>query len=257
MSRPPLALVGLAALALAGCLVSPLPEEEALELRLELPASGVRTPSAAFSPWDLQGLFHLEKFPKLVRVAVESQDYELTNGTWPDPSRGIGEGEGADGAVTVELSVPAGSGRRLRALGYLVDAEGEVKVYRELAPLTLSLVAGKVSEATLPMTAHPRGQVAFTVRCETGNQDPFQPFEVALVDAKALVMHPARRLAVDEVGALKVTIPAPVGRPHWTRITLRNASLGQFMALDVRKPTYVVASEGETAVVDLVVPCAL
>ncbi len=248
-------LAALCVLCASGCFVSPF-EEEILSLRLELPPGAQRTASAAFSPWDLQGLFHLEKFPKLVRVAVESQDYELKTGTWPDPARGIGAGEAEDGAVQLELSVPAGSGRRLRALGYLVDAAGAVKVYREQAPLPLTLVPGTQSEATLPLVSHPSGQVELTVRCETGNQGPWLPFEVSLVDAKALVMHAPRRLELDATGALKVTIAAPVGRPHWTRVALRNASLAQLAYLDVRKPTYVVAAEGEKAVVDLPVSCA-
>ena len=248
-----LLLAPLAALA-AGCFVSPLPEET-LSLRLELPPSGERQASATFSPWDPQGLFHMEKFPKLVRVAVESQDYELKTGTWPDPALGIGAGEGEDGSVGVELSVPAGSDRRLRALGYLLDGTGAVRVYREATPLTLSLIAGKQAEATLPMVVHPSGSVALTVRCETGNQEPWQPIEVSLVDAKAFVMHTPRRLGLDTTGALKVTIAVPIGRPHWTRVTLKNASLEQLTVLDVRKPTYSVTTEGETAAVDLPIPC--
>jgi hypothetical protein len=255
IAGPLVAALPLALLA-AGCLVSPLEETELLRLRLELPPAGERAATASFSPWDPQGLFHLDRFPKLVRVAVESQDYELRTGTWPDPQLGIGAGEAADGAVGVELLVPAGSGRRLRALGYLLGLDGEVHVYREEAPLALSLVAGQASEATLPMAGHPGGLVELTVRCETGTQEAWQPFEVSLVDAKALVIHPARQLLADGNGALKVTIAAPVGRPHWTRLTLRNTSLGQLTTLDVRKPTYVVGVAGETAVVDLPIPCA-
>jgi len=91
MSRPALLSLRLALLALllpllGGCLVSPLPDEDELRIELALPPSGVRSPEATFTPWDSQGLFHLEKFPKLVRVAVESQDYELRTGTWPGPS---------------------------------------------------------------------------------------------------------------------------------------------------------------------------
>jgi hypothetical protein len=245
---------------LAGCLVSPLDDElAAVELRLDLPPAP-RQAFETFNPWDQQGLFHLEKFGKLVRVAVEAQDYELRTGTWPDPARGIGDGEASDGTVGVRLLVPAGAGRRLRGLGYLVApdpklAVDQVLVYREETPLDLELVAGRVSEATLALRPHPMGTVEITARCEHGTIDPYQPFQVALVDARALVIHPSRTLAKDASEALKATLEVATGRPHWVRVTLRSGD--KLKLMDVRKPTFSLAAAGDKAVVDLPLPCDL
>jgi hypothetical protein len=208
-----------------------------------------------YTPWNRRGLFELEKFPKLVRVAVEVQDYELTSATWPDPDRGIGSGEGAGGEVQIELRVPAGTGRRVRGLGFVTDG-ARVQTYQEQAPLSLDLVAGKPADLTLPLVPHEAGAAEVTVRCETGNQGPWLPIQIAPVDAKALVLYPPRNLTADANQALQVLLEGmPVGRPHQTRIVLRNRTSGKLGELYLLKPTFTVMQSKEKLAATLVVPC--
>lgn len=251
-------LLGPAALLLlshlvAGCFVEPLPEEPSrLFLQVDsLPAA--RRAASTFNPWDAQGLFHLEKWPKLVKAIVEAQDFTLASGTWPDPQRGVGLGESDTGEVSVELEVPAGAGRRLRALAFVVMS-GDVFVYREERPLELDLVAGASSEARLRMVPHEAGQVELTVRCEQGNTGPWIPTEAALCDATGFVLTPPRPLKPTMVGSLTARFEkAPVGRPQWVRLTVSNGQ--QYLIVDQRQPTFSVARPGESRYVEVVIPC--
>jgi hypothetical protein len=253
LSRGPFPAAFLLPLLIGGCFVEPLAEEPSrLSLQVDsLPPA--RRAAATFSPWDAQGLFHLEKWPKLVKAIVEAQDFTLASGTWPDPPRGVGLGESDTGEVSIELEVSAGSGRRLRALGFVVMA-GEVFVYREEKPLELDLVAGASSEASLRMVPHETGQIELTVRCEQGNTGPWLPTEAALCDATAFVLTPPRPLKSTLVGSLTARFEqAPVGRPQWVRLTVSNGQ--QYLIVDQRKPTFSVARAGESRYVEVVIPC--
>jgi hypothetical protein len=245
------------ALLLAGCFVQSREEATQIELTVGSLPSG-RGPSSSFAPWDSQGLFHLEDyppgFPKLVRVAVETQDYTLTTGTWPDPQLGIGEGEKPGGEVSLTLEVPAGAGRRLTALGFVL-MNGEVFPFHEDKPLALELAAGSTTEATLTLVPHPVGTVALTARCEEGNTQKWEPTEVALVDAKAFVLQPAQQLQLDPyTGSLTAIFPrVPVGRPHWVRLTVSNGQV--FTYVDKRSPTFSVSNAAELQPVTVTIPC--
>jgi hypothetical protein len=247
----------LANLLLVGCFVQSREEATQLELTVGSLPPG-RGPTASFAPWDSQGLFHLEDyppgFPKLVKVSVETQDYTLTTGTWPDPQLGVGEGEKPGGEVSLTLEVPAGAGRRLSALGFVI-INGEVFPFHEDQPLALDLQAGNTTEATLNMVPHPVGTVEITTRCEEGNLLPWQPTEVALVDAKAFVLQPAAQLQVDEFsGSLTAVFQrVPVGRPHWVRLTVSNGTL--FTYIDKRTPTFTVSNQAELQPVTVAIPC--
>ena len=252
------ALLATLPLLAAGCFVESRPEPPSqLELTVgSLPLS--RQPAANFAPWDTQGLFHLDNnppgFPKLVQVSVETQDFTLATGSWPDPQLGVGEGEKPGGAVSLSLDVPAGAGRRLTALGFVI-VDDAVVAYHESAPLSLDLPAGNTTEATLDMAPLPVGTAEITARCEEGNGEPWEPTEVALVDAKAFVLHPAGQLEVNhDTGALKVTFSnVPLGRPHWVRLTVSNGQL--YTYIDKRTPTFSVSSSTEVLPVDVAIAC--
>jgi hypothetical protein len=245
-----------AALALTGCLVEPLSDDGA---RISLAVGGLppmtTLAASAPSPWDSQGFFQLSTFPKLVRVAVEAQDFELKTGTWPNVEHGIGVGEGPAGEVTVELQVPAGAGRRLRALAF-VTAPQQVVVYEEQQVQLLDLVAGQARDIVLPMVHRAPGSASIAVRCATGNQGPWQPSEVSVVDARALVIHPPRPVVADAQGALTAQIDGlPLARYHWVRTIVRHATTGQRQVVDFRAQTFAVASAGDQALVSLIIPC--
>ncbi len=240
----------------SGCFITSAEEEQAeVILSIGLPTSTGYALSTEFDPWDKQGLFHLEAFPKLVRVAVEYEDYELVTGTWPDRELGVGDGESSSGEVGVILTVPAGRSRTLRALGYIALGE-QVQVYRELTPYDLDLIAGVPASAPLAMVQHESGSVSLTIRCESGNQGAWVPIQVSLVDARAMVLWPSTLLTPDQNSALKVTITGvPVGRPHWVRVTLFNGVQGTSTALDVRRPTFIVGSPRDDIPVAFDIPC--
>jgi len=93
------------------------------------------------------------------------------------------------------------------------------------------------------------------VRCEEGNAGAWQPVQVRLVDARALVIKPVRDLIPDG-DALKATYTSlPIGRAHWARIILKNSMQGQLRIIDYRKPPFTVASASETTAVNLVISC--
>ncbi len=242
---------------LGGCLVEPLPEEAEvvrLQLGVELPPVGQRAAAETTGPWDQQGLFHLDRFPKLVRVSVESQDYTLATGTWPTPEKGIGAGESATGEVAVEIAVAAGAGRRLTALGYLAG-DGWVQVYREASPLSVDLVAGKTSDLKLDLFPHPAGSVEFSARCEEDSS--WRLTEVAAVDGRAFVIWPYQPL-VDEDGSgvFRTTFHGlPTGRPYWARFRLQSKDGSQTALMDLRKPTFSVTAAGEKGVAAVTIPC--
>jgi hypothetical protein len=245
----------LTALALTGCLVEPLADDSA---RISLAVGGLpsmTTIADSASPWDAQGFFQLSKFPKLVRVAVETQDFELKTGTWPDAEHGIGAGEGSTGEVTVELQVPAGAGRRLRALAF-VTAPQQVNVYQEQQAQPLDLIAGQTREIALPMVYRAPGSASISVRCATGDGGDWRPVEVSIVDARALVIHPSRPLVADLQGALTATIEGlPLARYHWVRTVVQNVTTVQRKIVDFRSQTFTVASVEDRALVNLVIPC--
>lgn len=243
-------------LSAAGCFVNSTDEDQVeVALTIGVPATATYALTEEFDPWDKQGLFHLEAFPKLVRVAVEHEDYELVSATWPDRELGVGEGEGASGEVDISLTVPAGRGRSLRALGFIATGD-RVQVYRELEPHSADLIAGSPLDATLAMIKHESGSVSLTIRCDSGNQTTWAPIQVSLVDARALVLWPPTLLTPDPNQALKATIEGvPAGRPHWVRVIMHNGAQGTSTALDIRRPTFAVGSVLDDIPVDLEIPC--
>jgi hypothetical protein len=246
-----------AVLASAGCFVRSSTGGGETLVEVGVPGLGrVASAISSSDPWDSQGIFHLELFPKLVRVAAVSSDYELASGTWPDPVVGIGEeGEGASGEVSVSLDVPAGSSRKLRALGFVVDA-GKVLVYMESEAKTLDLIAGQDAQTTLEMTRARSGTVAASAACDLDGTG-WTPAKVALVDARALVLHTAQTLVKTDAGTLAVEIRGvPVDRPHFARITLASSS-GKTKDYDIRKPTFSVPGANDRISVALSVPCSV
>lgn len=244
-------------LGLGGCLVQPSDGEQTVTIGLSLRAPGPALQQGGTPPqlWDATGLFDLGRFPKLVRAAVWFEDYELAATTWPHPKTGLGSGEGPSGEVSLSLVVPAGANRRLRVLGYYHDAAARrVLVYSEAGTYRLDVGAGKTTELAVNTTLHRSGNLDLTVRCQSGDAGPFQPYAVALVDARALVLHPSRTLQ-SEAGALKLAVRGlPADRPHWARVFVQTP-LGQAKTLDVRKPTFSVPAGSSTQAVNLVIPC--
>ena len=133
--------------------------------------------------WDPLGLFHLYRFPKYVRVAVEHPDgYELASGTWPDPVEGVGGSEeGAAGEVEVSMDVPSGNGRRLRVLGFVHDLD-RVRVYGEDDEYALDLVPGQNLDLEVGTALLEVGRVELTVRCKDGTVGVLAPHRIHLVD---------------------------------------------------------------------------
>jgi hypothetical protein len=247
----------------AGCFVSPIEGSDAVQvsLSLSLPGGpqGKSTFPATGSPFDNLGQFHLELFPKYVRVAVslEGEDYELTNGTWPDPEQGIGPaGEGAQGQVEVSLTVPAGEGRQFSALGYVYD-EGQVIAYQEADTKSVDLVAGQDRDVTLEMIPQKSGAAEISVRCEYGNSGPWQPVQVSLIDAQAFVLFPPVHLDKHPITqALSVQLGGiPLDRLFQTRVYVENVVSGGTKWADVRSPAFSVAEVSEIRAVNLTIPC--
>ncbi len=257
-SRAWFASLGLLAALASGCLIQPVGEDDPwLELRLDLPWVEHRQQATTFNPWDGQGLFRLEAFPKLVRVAVEHDDYELTSATWPDREAGVGDGEGDDGEAGVLLQVPAGAGRRIRVLAFHVGEDGEVSLYAESAELLVDLAAGEKLDLVADVSRQATGRVEGTVRCREGNVAAWAPVDVALVDARAEVVYPSVPVSPDSTtSALIFGVPAVgLDRPHWARVGLVRASDGQRTFVDVRVPTFSVATRTEAVAVNITIPC--
>lgn len=260
MSVRPIPIFLPLALLTQACLVSPLEEQAHVSLSLSLPppaAGSVLAASGSNNPFDKQDLFHLDVFPKLVRVSVELEDYELTSATWPDPQDGVGQGEGTSGEVELDLIVPASQPLRLRALGLIHELD-QVLVYREEKVQTVNLVAGRTEARTISMIRHESGTLSAIVRCEYGNIGDWLPYRLSIVDARAAAVYPPVKLTVDpDSGALKAKIPgAPVGRPFWARIYVIN-TLGDVKFLDQRIPTFQLDTANELTPVTLTVPCHL
>lgn len=262
-----LALIAPIALLLAvapACFVDPFPDDELVPVSLSLGLSGASVLGAdsSKSPFDNQDLFHLESWPKFVRVGVEvtqGQDvYELTSGSWPDPDKGPGKGESSSGEVEVELLVPAGPGRSIKALGYLLEQK-QVKVYRQASTKTLDLAAGRTTELSVYMVLHEVGTLDVSVRCSQGNSGTWQPQQISIVDARAQVVFPPVTLTLDPwTYALSASIPGvPAERPFWARVFLKRASSsgGEIKFLDQRIPTFEVTSANATTPVNLAIPC--
>jgi hypothetical protein len=249
-------------LALApACFVDPYPDDKLVPVSLSLglaSGSSILGANPTNSPFDQQDLFHLESFPKFVRVGVELDDYELTSGSWPDPDKGVGQGESASGEVQVELLVPAGPGRTVKALGYLLE-QGQVKVYRQASTKTLDLAAGRTTDLSIYLVLHDAGTLDVSVRCQQGNSGKWQPQQISIVDARAQVVFPAVNLSLDPFTyALSAEIPGvPTGRPFWVRVFLKQSSSsgGQIKFLDQRIPTFEVSSPNATTPVNLSIPC--
>ena len=244
------------------CLVSPMDQEYVqLTVGLDTPAAArPLTGGGAFNPWDAQGLFHLgqttanNEFPKLVRVSLSAQGKKTVTGTWPDPKKGIGGGEGTAGEVEVSLTAPSGSGYTLGAVAWLASAAG-VKAYSPSKTVQLDLIAGKQSDATLDMALAATGSLEGSVGCN-GGSGIWTPYAVSLVDAEAQLLYPRSLLQMDPyLGHFALTIKdVPVGRTGWLRVILRNTNNVE-KSLDVRTPTYAVTRAGDKGLVTLQVPC--
>lgn len=248
----------LAALVLPlGCLVSPTEDADTVRLSLAVAVPRSQTFAAGgFSPWDTQDRFHLDTFPKYVRVAAvpEGQDYEQAYATWPDPELGIGSaGEGASGEVAVDLDVPPGS-YRLHVLGFIVGEE-QVTVYGEQQSPALSLAAGQSLDLDLVTRQLETGTLAISVRCQQGNYGEWQPHRVMLWDARAAVLYPAQTLVQTTTGALEVELLGiPVGREFWIRFIVKSQLTGDETAVEVRK-LFGLKQAGERLPVSYAIPC--
>jgi hypothetical protein len=248
----------LAALVLPlGCFVSPTDDADTVRLSLAVAVPHSQTFAAGgFSPWDTQDRFHLDTFPKYVRVAAvpEGQDYDQAYATWPDPQLGIGSaGEGASGEVGIDLDLPPGS-YRLHVLGFVVGGE-QVTVYGEQQSPTLSLVAGKILDLDLVTRQLETGTLAISVRCQQGNYGEWQPDRLMLWDARAAVLFPAQTLYQTTTGALEVELPGvPVEREFWIRFILKSQLTGDETAVEVRK-LFGLEKAGERLPVSFVIPC--
>ena len=251
-------------------------------MSLQAPGTSLAT-SPTFNPWDSEGVFLLEKWSKYVRVAVEHADgYELEPiqetkkandpcklcypGSWPSPTRGIGAGEGQYGEVEVELRLPAGDNRRLRALAFLVETGGtRVLVYKEdtiktgagEAVQTMDLTAGAELDLRVSMTSHPAGTVAANIRCNaTSGAEEYVPTKLALRDARALVQYPFQALTRNAHDHTAAVIGVPVGRPHYTVVQLQHATdATRLKTVVIKKPSFAVSTANDTQAVTLDIPC--
>ena len=281
-----MALLAAAAL-MVGCFVDSTEPGHVVDLRLSLnaPGSSVVATGATFSPWDSEGVFQLEKWSKYVRVAVEHRDgYELEPlqdarqggqasdacalcypGSWPSPTKGIGAGEGEYGEVDVELKLPAGDNRRLRALAYLVETgKSRVLVYMEdtvktsagKTVKTMDLIAGSELDLRVSMTLHPAGKVNATIRCGASGADNYVPYRLALRDARAQVMYPFQALTRSTDSYTTEITGVPVGRPHYTVIQLKHVTDGSLLkTVVVKKPSFAVTIPNDTLAVNLDIAC--
>jgi hypothetical protein len=247
------------ALLLAGCFVSST-DRETVALQVTVGTPGAATYSLAAgdsTPWDTMDRFHLDEFPKYVRVAVEpeGQDYEQSNGTWPDPQLGVGAGEGPAGEVDVSLEVPPGS-YRLRVLGFVTEL-GRVLVYAEQQPLSLSLSAGQSRDVDLQTSKLDTGKIAVSVRCQQGSIADWSPTRISLWDARAAVLFPAVKLEQTSTGALEAEIPAvPVGRQFWAHVVLVNKQTGKEAWVDYRR-LFGLQQANDVLPVSIVIPCMM
>jgi hypothetical protein len=250
-----LPLVGVVALGGSGCFVTPREEQAVVTFTLDVPSSSYAAGSGSGStPWDGMDRFHLDTFPKYVRVALEYKDWEDCSGGWPDPRLGIGGGEGPDGEVEVTLECSTGTDRLLRALGFVADAAG-VMVYQEEQVQQLSLTAGQSQDLTVKMLPAKTGTVDLNVRCQGGTGEDWAPVRVSLVDARAQVVFPAVALEKKGDYLQKEIHGVPVGRYLATDVVLRHQVTGQEAQMQVIKPTYVVEAAGDRVAVNLVTPC--
>jgi hypothetical protein len=258
------AALALATLALgltaSGCFVSSGDDSVTLVASVALPSSAPPDRADGFNPWDTQGFFVLAEmseggFPELVRVALELQDYELASATWPDPQKGIGSGRASDGSVELELTVAAGSGRLLRALGFYLEpgSARQVRVYREQKPAALDLVAGRTTSVNLALAPYPTGTLDLTLQC-TASGGPWKPGSLALLDPLALVRYPDRPLSESGGVWTQTVTGVPVGRSFWARVTLKD-SQGKTLIRNVVQPGTRVDNPGATARITLNVSC--
>jgi hypothetical protein len=241
-------------IALEACFVTPLDDDDLahVSLAVELPTTAAAV--SVSNPWDEQDLFHLQVFPKYVRVAIELEDYERDIATWPDPQQGIGSGEQAAGEVDVVLDVEAGTDLRLRVLGFVADA-GTVQVFREELAPTVDLVAGQTTDVTVDMVEHPVGSVTVSVN-ECQAVSPWQPIRVSLVDARAQVIFLPRDLEPVTSGWQAKLSSVPVGRTLWARVLLQNAETGQEGHINLPGIPIIVSTAGAEIQVSLDVSCA-
>lgn len=242
----------------AGCLVQPVEYDESLiplSFSLAVPGEVSQVPKAdAVSPWDTNGLFHLDMFSKLVRVALIAEDYELQNTTWPDPRGGMGvDGEGEEGEVFLEMQVPAGAQRQFAAVAFVVDP-GMVIVYQEESPVVVDLAVGGTHDLTINMTPVEKGSAEVTIRCQS-DISTMKPQAVALVDAKAQALFPTAAL-VENGGVYQTTIKSlPLNRAFWVRVTRFNTQTQESDYIDVRAPLLKIGAPNEAAPFDVTIPC--
>ena len=234
------------------CIVSP-GDTVQVTFCVGVPSSATYAAGSDFSPWDEYGQFHLGTFPKYVRVAVEHQDYELVNATWPDPKAGMGSGEGAEGEVDVTLEAPAGAARRVQVLGFVTDLDW-VLVYG--GGTVVDLVAGQDADLTVATTRLETGRIDMTVRCQQGNAGYWVPDRVMLWDARAAVLFPPHTLKqVSPTGALGVEIESvPVERQFWARVVLRHMVTGAETSVEARN-FFGVEQPDEMQAVNIIVLC--
>lgn len=263
-------LPGLLALAIlspaAGCFVDSLDPDQAALIAVSVrPPGALAAANGSDDPWnryvDDQGNFLLSKFGKYVRVSLDhrTQGYELGSGTWPSQALGIGSGEGPVGQVDVEFKVPPGSNGRLRGLGFVVETTlKRVVVYQETKPVELELVGAEVRDVELKLELHPTGTVSATIKCQAA-AGRWVPKQLALVDARAEVVHPAQALtpSADGLSFTVAILGVPVGRPHRARIVLQKVGdPTQLSTKTISEPTFTVSTANDTAAVSLD-PCNL
>ncbi len=184
---------------------------------------------------DESGIAHLDRFPAFLVIRVEADDLESPIIThWPTEVP-----EELPEVVTLDLSVPAGMGRRVAVDLVLADDVGFVTTW--IAPaingpdLITDVAAGEDVEIDVPLSEVPRGTI--TATWDHGYSVEGLSWVDDSLGATLPTMSP-----IDEA----VTTELAVGRLYWPRVVLTDGS-----TLDLPEQSVSITREGERSDVTL------
>lgn len=248
------------ALLASGCLISP--QEDVVKVALEVGVPPLSEPIgnliAADEAWDAQDRFHLDAFPRFIRVAVEVEDYELATGSWPAHPASQAKSWSLDASGEhpfIELPVPAGPGRRISALAYDHQAAG-VTFYQSRAPAIVDLIAGKTPGVALEMVPGKTGSASISVQCTDYAYRPYVKGWLSVVDAKAQLVLPPRALEGRPPGFVPLQWEGlPLGRPFRMQVLLQDELTGAYRLLELVYPTFTVIDPNGLLGVKAEIPC--
>ena len=165
-----LALVALTVPCVCACGSS---DSSHLVARFELPGPG--SPGSGPLTND-QGLFLLETAGAYVALSASAPDMDEVKDSWPDEAADYSPGVDF---VDLELAVPAGYNRQVRAVAFLF-ADGRPYAFLQETALSVDLQEGETREVTIELLEAEVGEVSGAAPAEVA--------EVWLVDVGELVL---------------------------------------------------------------------